>query len=81
MSQTSLVFSLLFLGLASPATAFDIQAHRGGRGLHPENTLQAFSRALDLHVDTLELDVGVTRDGVLVVSHERRLNPDLARDA
>ncbi|UFZ02427.1 glycerophosphodiester phosphodiesterase [Bradyrhizobium ontarionense] len=61
--------------------AFDIEAHRGGRALHPENTLQAFATALDLHVDTLELDVGVTRDGVLVVSHERRLNPDLARDA
>ncbi|WP_315756899.1 MULTISPECIES: glycerophosphodiester phosphodiesterase [unclassified Bradyrhizobium] len=61
--------------------AFDIEAHRGGRALHPENTLQAFAAALDLHVDTLELDVGVTRDGVLVVSHERRLNPDLARDA
>ncbi|MGC2777807.1 MAG: glycerophosphodiester phosphodiesterase [Bradyrhizobium sp.] len=71
----------LLLGLASPAMAFDIEAHRGGRGLFPENTLQAFAAALDLHVDTLELDVGVTRDGVLVVSHERRLNPDLARDA
>ncbi|XUM23904.1 glycerophosphodiester phosphodiesterase [Bradyrhizobium oligotrophicum S58] len=61
--------------------AFDIEAHRGGRALHPENTLQAFAAALALGVDTLELDVGVTSDGVLVVSHERRLNPDLARDA
>ncbi len=61
--------------------AFDIEAHRGGRALYPENTLQAFAGALMLGADTLELDVGVTRDGVLVVSHERRLNPDLARDA
>ncbi|MGJ4926502.1 glycerophosphodiester phosphodiesterase [Bradyrhizobium sp. HKCCYLS2038] len=61
--------------------AFDIEAHRGGRGLFPENTLQAFTAALAMGVDTLELDTGVTRDGVLVVSHERRLNPDLARDA
>jgi len=61
--------------------AFDIEAHRGGRALYPENTLQAFAGALVLGVDTLELDVGATRDGVLVVSHERRLNPDLARDA
>jgi glycerophosphoryl diester phosphodiesterase len=67
--------------LAGPAMAFDIEAHRGGRGLFPENTLAAFAGALAMGVDTLELDVGVTRDGVLVVSHERRLNPDLARDA
>jgi glycerophosphoryl diester phosphodiesterase len=61
--------------------AFDIEAHRGGRGLFPENTLPAFAGALAMGVDTLELDVGATKDGVLIVSHERRLNPDLARDA
>ena len=60
--------------------AFDIEAHRGGRGLFPENTLVSFAGALSMGVDTLELDVGATSDGVLVVSHERRLNPDLARD-
>ena len=60
--------------------AFDIEAHRGGRGLFPENTLQAFAGALAIGVDTLELDVGATKDGVLIISHERRLNPDLARD-
>nr|WP_315723934.1 MULTISPECIES: glycerophosphodiester phosphodiesterase [unclassified Bradyrhizobium] len=76
------LFAALFLAaVSSPVTAFDIEAHRGGRALYPENTLQAFAAALALGVGTLELDVGVTRDGVLVVSHERRLNPDLARDA
>jgi glycerophosphoryl diester phosphodiesterase len=75
-----IVVSTLCL-LASPAMAFDIEAHRGGRGLFPENTLQSFASALTMGVDTLELDVGATRDGELVVSHERRLNPDLARDA
>jgi glycerophosphoryl diester phosphodiesterase len=59
--------------------AFDIEAHRGGRALFPENTLPSFANALSMGVDTLELDVGVTRDGALVVSHERGLNPDLAR--
>ncbi|HTB00696.1 MAG TPA: glycerophosphodiester phosphodiesterase [Bradyrhizobium sp.] len=59
--------------------AFDIEAHRGGRALFPENTLPSFANALSMGVDTLELDVGVTRDSVLVVSHERGLNPDLAR--
>ena len=60
--------------------AFDIEAHRGGRALFPENTLQSFANALSMGVDTLELDIGVTKDGVMVVSHERGLNPDLARD-
>lgn len=61
--------------------AFDIEAHRGGRALLPENTLPAFANALTMGVDTLELDVGVTADGEVVISHERGLNPDLARDA
>jgi glycerophosphoryl diester phosphodiesterase len=60
-------------------TPFDIEAHRGGRALRPENTLPSFANALSMGVDTLELDMGVTRDGVVVVSHERGLNPDLSR--
>ena len=59
--------------------ALDIEAHRGGRALRPENTLQSFAHALSMGVDTLELDMGVTKDGIVVVSHERGLNPDLAR--
>ena len=62
------------------AMAFDIEAHRGGRALFPENTLQSFANALSMGVNTLELDIGVTRDAAIVVSHERKLNPDLARD-
>jgi glycerophosphoryl diester phosphodiesterase len=61
--------------------AFDIEAHRGGRALFPENTLPSFANALSMGVNTLELDIGVTRDGAIVVSHERKLNPDLARAA
>lgn len=61
--------------------AFDLEAHRGGRALLPENTLPAFANALSMGVDTLELDVGVTADGAVIISHERGLNPDLARDA
>jgi glycerophosphoryl diester phosphodiesterase len=60
-------------------TPFDIEAHRGGRALRPENTLPAFANALAMGVDTLELDMEITRDGVVVVSHDRGLNPDLAR--
>ena len=61
--------------------AFDIEAHRGGRALFPENTLPSFANALSMGVNTLELDIGVTSDGTIVVSHERKLNPDLARNA
>ena len=59
----------------------DLQGHRGARGLRPENTLPAFELALQLGVSTLELDVGVTRDGELVISHDPALNPDITRDA
>jgi glycerophosphoryl diester phosphodiesterase len=58
---------------------FDLQGHRGARGLAPENTLPAFAAALSLGVTTLELDTGVTRDGVVVVYHDRTLNPDITR--
>jgi glycerophosphoryl diester phosphodiesterase len=59
--------------------AFDLQGHRGARGHLPENTLPGFALAIEMKVDTLELDVGVTRDGVVVIHHDRRLNPDVAR--
>jgi len=61
------------------AAGFDLQGHRGARGHAPENTLPGFARALELGVTTFELDVGVSRDGVVVVHHDRRLNPDVAR--
>ena len=50
---------------------FDLQAHRGGAGLAPENTLEAFTQALEIGVSTLECDVHVSADGVPVLSHER----------
>lgn len=66
--------------MTSPASqALDIQGHRGARGLAPENTLPAFARALEIGVSTLELDAAITRDGVVVVSHDSALNPDLTR--
>lgn len=59
--------------------AFDLQGHRGARGLQPENTLAGFRRAVELGVTTLELDVGLTSDGVLVVHHDTAVQPHLAR--
>ncbi|HEY8265948.1 MAG TPA: glycerophosphodiester phosphodiesterase family protein, partial [Steroidobacteraceae bacterium] len=66
---------------AEEPAVFDLQGHRGARGLRPENTLAAFRHALELGVATLELDCGVTRDGVVVVSHDSALNPDITRGA
>ena len=63
----------------SGALAFDLQGHRGTRGLAPENTMTAFARAQAIGVTTLETDLAVTRDGVLVISHDPFLNPDLVR--
>jgi len=75
------VRALIALALWSCASAhaFDLQGHRGTRGLAPENTLVAFQRALALGVTTLETDLAVTRDGALVISHDPVLNPDLVR--
>ena len=69
----------LALLLAGCATPFDLEGHRGTRGLRPENTLPAFEKALEIGVDTLELDANVTSDGVVVVSHNSSLNPDITR--
>ena len=66
---------------AAPDGAFDLQGHRGARGLLPENTLPSFQRALELGVTTLELDIAITKDGVLVIHHDPTLNPDITRDA
>lgn len=65
---------------AMTARAIEIQGHRGARGLLPENTIPAFERAIELGVDVLELDLGMTRDGVPVVYHDRALDPDRTRD-
>jgi glycerophosphoryl diester phosphodiesterase len=74
-----LAFFLAFSVATPLAAAFDLQGHRGARGLMPENTLPAFERALAIGVTTLELDTGITADGVVVVSHDPILNPDLVR--
>ena len=62
------------------ARTFDLQGHRGARGLAPENTMVAFERALRIGVNTLELDVGVAADQQLVVAHDPYLNPVFTRD-
>ena len=62
------------------APGFDVQGHRGARGLMPENSLPSFAKALSIGVSTLELDVGITKDGHVVVIHNPRFEPEIARD-
>jgi glycerophosphoryl diester phosphodiesterase len=69
------------LGTVTAAQTLDAQGHRGARGHVPENTLASFARALTIGVNTLELDVGVTRDGIVIVIHDPRLNPETTRDS
>lgn len=68
------LLTLLLLSLSSfgqpPVPRFDVQGHRGARGLKPENTIPAFITALDSGATTLELDVVITKDSQIVVSHE-----------
>ena len=57
---------------------FDVQGHRGCRGLMPENTIPGFIKALDLGVHTLELDCVISGDEKVVVSHESYFNHEIS---
>jgi glycerophosphoryl diester phosphodiesterase len=67
--RKTLAILLLVAALPLSAQTIQVHAHRGGRAARPENTLPAFHYAIDNHVDDLELDLAVTSDNVLVVSH------------
>jgi glycerophosphoryl diester phosphodiesterase len=62
-------------------SAVELHGHRGARGLFPENTIEGIAGALAVGVDVIELDVAVTADQVVVVSHDPALNPDITRTA
>ena len=61
------------------AAGVELHGHRGARGLLPENSIVGFREAIRLGVDCIETDIGMSRDGALVIHHDRALNPDLAR--
>ena len=61
----------------TPPQKLDIQGHRGARGLYPENTVTAFIEAVKLGVNTLEMDVIVSKDSQLVVSHEAWMSDEI----
>ena len=72
----SLVLALLSACDKKPQ--IDVQAHRGGAGLMPENTLSAMKNALDMDVNTLEFDLQLSQDGQVVVSHDNYFHPRYA---
>ena len=71
-----LIILLLSL-LSAQAFAFDWQGHRGARGLYPENTIEGMKEALKFPVTTLELDVIISQDNQVVVSHEPWMNEEI----
>jgi glycerophosphoryl diester phosphodiesterase len=83
MLAVALALALALL-LASPASAqasgFDLQAHRGGRGETTEESLRAFAKSLELGVSTLELDIGITKDGQPLVWHDPTIGADKCAD-
>ena len=83
----SIIMFLCLISAGSPSMAtqssakFDIQGHRGARGLLPENSMEGFLLAADMqHVQTLELDLAVTADSIVVVSHEPWMSEDICSD-
>jgi glycerophosphoryl diester phosphodiesterase len=73
--------ALLLVTLAFNVLAVDWQGHRGARGLYPENTIGAMEEALKYPVTTLELDVVISKDKKVVVSHEPWMNEEICLDS
>lgn len=74
-----LIFLAVFIG-CDAIPKLDVQGHRGARGLFPENTIIAFEEAIKLGVNTLELDVVISKDKKVVVSHEPFMNHEITLD-
>ena len=70
MLNKGLVICFFVVMSCKTKSNIDIQGHRGARGLYPENSLPAFEEAIDMGVTTLELDIAITKDNHVVVSHE-----------
>ena len=73
------MIGLLILALLGQQ--IEVHGHRGARSVRPENTMPAFRYAIEAGVDVIELDLAVSRDGVLVVSHDPHVNHVICRGA
>src|SRR5258708_4611877 len=86
MATRKFWFGALFLALAAradaaPLKSVQVYAHRGARSFNPENTLPAYKAALKIGADWLDMDVVLTKDNEVLISHDPVLNPDLVRGA
>lgn len=81
MKKSLLVLgTLLLAAVQANAVEIAVHGHRGSRGTAPENSIPAFEQALEAGVDYLEFDMNVTKDGVIVISHEPGINPEICVD-
>lgn len=72
-------FTAVFLAFTQfySSQSLDKQAHRGGKSLYPENTIPAMKNALKMDVTTLEMDLAITKDKKVILSHDAFLSPEL----
>ncbi|MEZ4873568.1 MAG: glycerophosphodiester phosphodiesterase family protein [Bdellovibrionales bacterium] len=77
------LFILIFVFLCGPigwTKTISVHGHRGARAFRPENTISAFKYALEVGVDVLEMDLGVTKDGVLILQHDPYIDNTICLD-
>jgi len=79
MKASIFAINLLIMIDLSIAQSVEVQGHRGARAVLPENSLPALQYALEVGVDTLEFDMGVSKDGVVVVIHDQTINPEICQ--
>ena len=75
----ALLVSALCLMTANSAPRILVHGHRGARAIYPENTIPAFQYAIKIGADFLEMDGAVTKDNVLVISHDPHINPEICK--
>lgn len=80
MKHLYLILSIMAISAGNSHSQIDVQGHRGCRGLLPENSIPGFQKAIDLGIPTLELDLVVSKDKKVVVSHDPFMNHDIALD-
>ena len=79
----ALATALAAAGAAEVPAPHDVEvySHRGGRSFNPENTMPAYRATLRLGTDWVDMDVVLTKDGQVLISHDPVLNPDIIRDS
>jgi glycerophosphoryl diester phosphodiesterase len=78
-AASALLISIFCLMTVNAAPRILVHGHRGARAIYPENTIPAFEYAIKIGADFLEMDVAVTKDNVLVISHDPHINPEICK--